>query len=58
MSKESRNTDQNRAAFLQISSSNKSAAANRKAGFYANHDLNKQEVGFVFALSVKKIKNL
>jgi hypothetical protein len=49
VSKESRNTDQNRAAFWWIFSSNKSAAANRKTGFYANRDPNKQEVGFIFA---------
>jgi hypothetical protein len=29
--------------------SSKSAPANRKTGFYANHDPNKQEVGFIFA---------
>jgi hypothetical protein len=29
--------------------SNKSAPANRKTEFFANHDLNKQEVGFIFA---------
>jgi hypothetical protein len=28
---------------------NKSAPANRKTGLYANRDLNKQEVGFIFA---------
>jgi hypothetical protein len=38
-----------RAALWQIFSSNKSAPANRKTGFYANRDPNKQEVGFVFA---------
>jgi hypothetical protein len=32
--------------FWQIFSSNKSAPANEKTGFYANSDLNKQEVGF------------
>jgi hypothetical protein len=26
----------------------KSAPANRKKGFYTNHDPNKQEVGFIF----------
>ena len=26
-----------------------SAPANRKTGFHANHDPNKQEVGFIFA---------
>jgi hypothetical protein len=33
----------------RIFSSNKSVQANRKTGFYANRDLNKQEVGFIFA---------
>jgi hypothetical protein len=33
----------------KIVSSDKSALANRKTGFYANQDLNKQEVGFIFA---------
>jgi hypothetical protein len=30
-------------------SSNESVLANRKTGFYTNHELNKQEVGFIFA---------
>jgi hypothetical protein len=30
---------------------NKSAPANRKKGFYTNHDPNKQEVGFIFVWS-------
>jgi hypothetical protein len=34
---------------LRIFSSNKSAPANGKTGFYANRDPNKQEVGFIFA---------
>ncbi len=29
--------------------SNKSVAANKKTGFYANHDPNKREVGYIFA---------
>jgi hypothetical protein len=29
--------------------------ANRKTGFYANHEPNKQEVGFVFAWSGSKL---
>jgi hypothetical protein len=33
----------------QIFSSNKSVPANRKTGFYANRDPNKQEVGLIFA---------
>jgi hypothetical protein len=45
----SRNPNQNRAAFRQIFSANKSAPANWKTGFYANPDLNKQEVGLIFA---------
>jgi hypothetical protein len=32
-----------------ILSSNESAPANRKTGFYADRDPNKQEVGFIFA---------
>jgi hypothetical protein len=28
---------------------NKSVPANRRTGFYANHDLNNQEVRFIFA---------
>jgi hypothetical protein len=43
----SRNPNQNRAALRQIFSSNKSVPANRKTGFYANCDPNKQEVGFI-----------
>jgi hypothetical protein len=39
----------NREAFWQNFSSNKSAPANRKTGYYANFDPNKQEVGFIFA---------
>jgi hypothetical protein len=35
---QSRNSNQNRAAFWQIFSSNKSVPANRKTGFYANRD--------------------
>jgi hypothetical protein len=45
---EERNPNQNRAALWRIFSSNKSAPANRKTGFYANHDPNKQEIGFIF----------
>jgi hypothetical protein len=43
------NPNQNRAALWRIFSSNKSAVANRKTGFYANRDPNKQEDGFIFA---------
>jgi hypothetical protein len=39
------NPNQNRSAFWWIFSLNKSAPANRKTGFYANHYPNKQEVG-------------
>jgi hypothetical protein len=35
-------------ALWQIFSSNKSAQANRKKGFYTNRNPNKQEVGFIF----------
>jgi hypothetical protein len=35
-------------ALWRIFSSNKSAPANRKKGFYTNRDLNKQKVGFIF----------
>ncbi len=45
----SRNPNQNRAALWWIFSSDKSVPANRKTGFYANQDQNKQEVGFIFA---------
>ncbi len=52
----SRNPNQNRAALWRIFSSNKSAPANRKTGFYANRDPNKQEVGFVFARTLKSFQ--
>jgi hypothetical protein len=46
----------NRAALLRFFSSNKSAPANRKTGFfYANREPNKQEVGFIFALSASEL---
>jgi hypothetical protein len=44
-----RNPNQNSAALLLIFSTNKSEPANRKTGFYANRDPNKQEVEFLFA---------
>jgi hypothetical protein len=44
----SRNLNQYRAALWRIFSSNRSAPANRKTGFYANRDPNKQEVVFIF----------
>ena len=40
-----RNPNQNRAALWRIFSLNESAPANRKTGFYADRDPNKQEVG-------------
>ncbi len=43
-----RNPNQNRAALWRVFSSNKSVPANRKTGFYANCEPNKQEVGFIF----------
>jgi hypothetical protein len=45
----SRYLNQNSAVLWRIFSSNKSAAANKKKGFYTNRDPNKQEVGFIFA---------
>jgi hypothetical protein len=38
------NPNQNRAALWRIFSSNESAPANRKTGFYADRDPNKQEL--------------
>jgi hypothetical protein len=38
--------------------SKKSAPANRKTGFYANRDSNKQEVGFTFAWSGSELWSL
>jgi hypothetical protein len=37
--------------FSGFFSSSNSAPANRKTGFYANREPNKQEVGFIFAWS-------
>jgi hypothetical protein len=45
---ETRNLNQNRASIWKIFSSNKSAPANRKKGFYTNRNPNKQEVGVIF----------
>jgi hypothetical protein len=43
------NPNQNRAALWRIFSSNNSAPANRKTGFYANHDPNKKKLdSFLF----------
>ncbi len=44
-----RNPNQNTAAMWRIFSSNESAPANRKTGFYADCDPNKQEAGVIFA---------
>jgi len=55
VSKEFEHPTQNRAALWWILSSNKSAPANRKSGFYSNCDPNKQEVGFIFALKRLRI---
>jgi hypothetical protein len=40
-----------RGAFWRIFSSNESAPANSKTGFYADRDPSKQDVGVIFALS-------
>ncbi len=53
----SRNPNQNWAAFWRIFSSNKSALANRKTGFNANRDPNK-EVGLIFAWSGSELWSL
>ncbi len=53
-----RNPNQNRVALWLIFSSYKSAPANRKTGFYANRDPNKQEVGFIFAWSGSELWSL
>ncbi len=50
------NPNQNRAALWRIFSSNKSAPANRKRGFYANRDPDKQEVGFIFAWTAQNFE--
>ena len=46
---------QTKIAFWRIFSTNKSVPANRKKGFYANRDPNKQEVGFIFAWSRSEV---
>jgi hypothetical protein len=53
--------NQNRGALWWIFSSNESAPANSKTGFYADRDLNKQEVGEIFSNiqgQKLKIKNI
>ena len=50
-----RNPNQNRGELWRIYSSNESAPANRKTGFYATRDPNKQEVGFNFAWSSSEL---
>jgi hypothetical protein len=52
------NPNQNRAALWWIFSSNESAPANRKTGFYADGDPNKQEVGFIFASGAQNFELL
>ncbi len=44
--------------FWGIFSLNKSVSANRKTGFYANCDPNKQEVEFIFAWSGSEFSNI
>ncbi len=60
------NPNQNRGALWRIVSSNESAPANSKTGFYADRDPNKQEVGVIFCMKrletlmsfqISKIKN-
>ena len=54
----SRNPNQNRAALWRIFLSNESALANRKTGFYADRDPNKQEVGFILHKVAQNLKTL
>jgi hypothetical protein len=54
----SRNLNQNSATLWQIFSSNKSAPANRKKGFYTSRDPNKKEVGLIFVWSGSELWNL
>ncbi len=54
----SHNPNQNRAALWQILSSNECEPANMKTGFHANRDLNKQEAGFIFAVSSTELSNI
>jgi hypothetical protein len=53
-----RNPNQNRAALWRVFSSNERVPANRKTEFYANPELNKQEVGFIFAWSGSELWTL
>ncbi len=50
--------NQNSATFWRIFSSNKHVPANRKKGFYTNHNPNKQEVGFNFVWSGSELWSL
>jgi hypothetical protein len=50
------NPNQKRAARWRILLSTKSAPANRKTGFYANHDPNEQEAGFILAWSGSELE--
>ncbi len=53
------NTNQNRTALWRMFSSNLRAPANRKTGFYANHNQEKkQEVGFIFAWNNSELWSL
>jgi hypothetical protein len=45
---------QNIAALWLIFSTNKSAPANMKKGFYTNRDVNKQEVGFIVDFCIQR----
>jgi hypothetical protein len=51
-------SNQKRAGLWWIFSSSNSAPANRKTGFYANREPNKQEVGFIFAWSGSELWSL
>ncbi len=53
-----RKPNQNRAALWRIFSPSNSAPANRKTGFYASREPNKQEVGFIFAWSGSELWTL
>jgi hypothetical protein len=54
----SHNPNQNRAALWQFFSYNKSSPANRKTGFHATPDSNKQDVGFIFAEAAQNFELL
>jgi hypothetical protein len=50
------NPNQNSAILWRIFSSNKSAPANRRKGFYTNRDPNKQEVGGFLYLAAQNFE--